>query len=159
MGAPEVTFIRNLIAQHPHASRFRLSMLVCEAWNWRQPNGVPCGMLARGLMLTLHRAGHITLPPPRCVVLTNNIVRRKPPEPWLLDTSAIEGKLSQFQPLEFRLVRRTPQEALFDSLIYQYHSLGYTRPVGEHLKYLVSSPPLATIVPWLLWPFPQRHGI
>jgi hypothetical protein len=41
--------------------------------------------------------------------------------------------------LEFRLVRRTPQEALFDSLIHYHHYLGYTRPVGEHLKYLVST--------------------
>jgi hypothetical protein len=36
-------------------------------------------------------------------------------------------------------VRRTPQEALFDSLIHYHHYLGYTRPVGEHLKYLVST--------------------
>jgi len=32
-----------------------------------------------------------------------------------------------------------PQEALFDGLIARYHYLGYTRPVGEHLKYLVFS--------------------
>jgi hypothetical protein len=34
-------------------------------------------------------------------------------------------------------VRRTPQEALFNSLIEHHHYLGYTQPVGEHLKYLV----------------------
>jgi hypothetical protein len=140
MRATDIAFIRELIAQHPTVSRLRLSALLCEAWNWRQPNGVPCDMLARGLMLALHRAGHITLPPPRRVAPTNNIVRKKPPAPWLLDTSAIEGTLSQLQPLVFVLVRRTPQEALFDSLIHHYHYLGYTRPVGEHLKYLVLGP-------------------
>ncbi len=139
MEVPEVTFIRELIAQHPTASRFRLSALLCQAWGWRQPNGVACDMLARGLMLALDRAGHITLPPPRRAALTNNIIRRRAPEPWLSDTSAVEIKLSELQPLEFVLVRRTPQEALFDSLIHQYHYLGYTRPVGEHLKYLVSA--------------------
>lgn len=145
--AQDAAFIRELIVRHPTASRCRLSVLLCEAWGWRQPNGAPCDILARGLMLALHRAGHIRLPPPRHVA-PNNIVRRRPPAPWLLDTSAIEAKLSDLKPLELLLVRRTPQEALFDSLIHHYHYLGYTRPVGEHLKYLVLSPtgrPLAAL--------------
>ena len=138
LNTQDVSFIRDLIARHPGASRYRLSVLLCEAWNWRQANGIASAMLVRGFMLALHRAGHITLPPPRRV-FPNNVTRRKPPQPWLLDTSPIEGKLSELQPLEFRLVRRTPQEALFDSLVHSHHYLGYTRPVGEHLKYLVSA--------------------
>jgi hypothetical protein len=39
--------------------------------------------------------------------------------------------------LEFRQVRRTSEEPLFNYLVAQYHPLGYTRPMGEHLKYLV----------------------
>ncbi|MCX6925743.1 MAG: hypothetical protein NT154_21420 [Verrucomicrobia bacterium] len=34
-------------------------------------------------------------------------------------------------------MRRTAQEGLLDRLLQNYHYLGYTRPVGEHLKYLV----------------------
>ena len=34
-------------------------------------------------------------------------------------------------------MRRTPEEALFNSLLQQHHYLGYSQPVGEHLKYLV----------------------
>ena len=34
-------------------------------------------------------------------------------------------------------VRRTPHEALFKGLMAAYHYLGYTQPVGEHLKFLV----------------------
>ena len=37
----------------------------------------------------------------------------------------------------FHQVRRTPDEAVFNSLLAQYHYLGYQQPVGEHLKYLV----------------------
>ena len=138
LSAQDVSFIRDLISRHPSASRYRLSVLLCEAWNWRQANGIPSAMFARGFMLALARAGHITLPLPRRI-MPNNVTRRKPPQPWLLDTSAIEGKLSQLQPLDFMLVRRTPQEALFNSLIHYHHYLGYARPVGEHLKYLVSA--------------------
>ena len=117
LSTQDISFIRDLITRHSDASRYRLSVLLCEAWNWRQANGIPSGMLARGFLLALERAGHITLPPPRRL-MPNNALRRRPPQPWLLDTSVIEGKLSELQPLEFRLVRRTPQEALFDSLIH-----------------------------------------
>ena len=34
-------------------------------------------------------------------------------------------------------MRRTADEPLFNSLMEQYHYLGYEQPVGEHLKYLV----------------------
>lgn len=147
LGKEDVAFICELIARHPEASRRRLSALLCEAWGWKQANGAPSDMLARGLMLALERAGHIALPP-RCQLPPNNIVRRATPAPMLLDTSPVEAKLSELQPLEFVLVRRTPYEALFDSLIHHHHYLGYTRPVGEHLKYLVLGPasrPLAAL--------------
>ncbi len=34
---------------------------------------------------------------------------------------------------------RTPEELLFNSLVEQYHYLGYEQPIGEHLKYLVKA--------------------
>lgn len=40
-------------------------------------------------------------------------------------------------PVTFHQVRRTPDEGVFNSLLAQYHYLGYQQPVGEHLKYLV----------------------
>ncbi len=45
--------------------------------------------------------------------------------------------LSALKPLEFCSVRRTASETVVDGLIEEYHYLGYTQPVGEHLKYLV----------------------
>ena len=45
--------------------------------------------------------------------------------------------LKELGELRFMQVRRTPMERLFNGLIAQHHYLGYTQPVGEHLKYLV----------------------
>lgn len=134
--AGEVSFIRRLIATHPSASRRQLSKLLCEAWEWRQPNGQLRDMVCRGLMLELHRAGHIELPvvrqrPP------NNITRRARPASIRIDQSPIGGTLSDLGALEIRQVRRTAEEKLFDGLIEAHHYLAYTRPVGEHLKHLV----------------------
>src|ERR1019366_363743 len=103
----DVHFIRALVATHPEQSRRALSQTLCNAWDWRQANGAARAMVCRGLMLALWRAGHIELP----------AVRRRPPNP-------LSG-------------RRPPQEACFNSLLQTHHYLGYSQPVGEHLKFMV----------------------
>jgi len=54
-----------------------------------------------------------------------------------VDETPLQVRLAELGPLEVRQVRRTPEEALFNSLLEHHHYLGYTQPVGEHLKYLV----------------------
>jgi hypothetical protein len=49
----------------------------------------------------------------------------------------MRASLAELQPLEFRQVRRTPDEPLFNALLAGHHELGYVQPVGEQLKYLV----------------------
>lgn len=134
--AADVHFIRELIAAHPADSRRALSHRLCLAWNWRQSNGAPRDMVCRGLMLALWRAGHIELPavrrrPP------NPLTVRARPQPIAVDTSPIRCGLGDLPELSFRQVRRTPEEALFNSLLQHHHYLGYTQPVGEQLKFIV----------------------
>ncbi|MFC1482347.1 DUF4338 domain-containing protein [Myxococcota bacterium] len=132
----DVAFIRALITRHPGASRYVLSKELCEAWDWRQPNGSLRDMVCRSLMLALHRAGHIELPPPRQKI-KNPLVHRKRPVLGQVDQSPVQMSLKALGPLTLRQVRRTEHEGLFNGLVETYHYLGYTQPVGEHLKYLV----------------------
>ena len=86
----EIDFIRRLIADHPRASRRRLSEKLCEAWQWKQANGAPRDMVCRGLLLMLHRAGQIELPvirfrPP------NPLAHRERPQEMLIDTTPLSG--------------------------------------------------------------------
>src|SRR6266852_8036616 len=134
--AADVQGIRDLIAAEPAVSRRALSFAVCAAWQWRQPNGLPCDAICRGLLLWLHRAGHIQLPPPQWTTRKAWRPRTSAP-PILIDTTPIARSLGALGPLVFHQVRRTPDEALFNSLLAQYHYLGYQQPVGEHLKFLV----------------------
>ena len=150
----DAAFIRELIAQNPTASRRALSKLLCEAWNWVQPNGALCDMVCRGFMLALHRAGQIKLPPVRWVN-PNPLAARRRPRPVTVDTTPLRGRLSDFQPLEFRQVRRTKEEATFNGLIEEHHYLGYTQPVGEHLKYMVYSGD--QLLACLAWSSAPRH--
>jgi hypothetical protein len=134
----DVAFVRDLVTRHEGSSRHALSRELCRAWDWRQANGVLRDMVCRGLMLALHRGGHIQLPPARHRPPDPFLTRRRP-EPVVVDTSPIEVRLADLGPLVFRQVRRTEEERLCDGLIEEHHWLGYTRPVGEHLKYLVKS--------------------
>ena len=150
----DIAFIRALIAAHPDKSRRALSVELCRAWNWVQPNGVTRDMVCRSLMLELHRAGHIELPPVRQVP-PNPLARRRRPAPVEIDSTPIQSTLKELGPLTVRQVRRTQDEPTLNSLIEQHHYLGYTQPVGEQLKHMVfaGDRPLACFT----WSSAPRH--
>jgi hypothetical protein len=150
----DLVIIRALIQEHPTASRRELSQQLCEVWNWVQPNGTLRDMVCRGLMLALERAGHIVLPSVRQRPPNPLAVRRRPQRPEI-DTTPIACGLKDLGWLEFRLVRRTREEPLFNALIEHHHYLGYTQPVGEQLKYTVHAGqrPVAC----LAWSSAARH--
>jgi len=153
----DLVFIRGLIAENPQCSRRALSIKLCEAWNWVQANGALRDMVCRGMMLMLHRQGLIELPPVRVVarVLRQGLSGRDKPAAVSVDQTALSVSLVELGPLQVRQVRRTPEEALFNSLLQEHHYLGYTQPVGEHLKYLVFAQgrPIACMA----WSSAPRH--
>jgi hypothetical protein len=152
----DAVFIRELMAAHPTASRRALSKRLCEAWGWVQPNGALCDMVCRGLMLALHRAGHIELPPVRYRPPNPFSVRKKPTVDVPIDRSPLRCELAALRPLTFRQVRRTDEEPVFNALIETHHYLGYTQPVGAHLKYLVRARD-GRLVACLSWSSAPRH--
>jgi len=150
----DAAFLQDLIERNPAASRRALSRLACQAWNWVQPNGALRDMVCRGLMLALHRRGHLVLPAPRRV-FPHPPAHRVKPVPVAVETEPIRSGLQDLLPLTFRQVRRTEEEATFNGLIEAHHYLGYTQPVGEHLKYLVRSG--ERLVACLAWSSAPRH--
>jgi hypothetical protein len=150
----DITFIQQLLAENPSVSRRRLSEKLCEAWQWKQANGALRAMVCRGLLLMLHRAGAIELPPIRFKT-PNPFLRRAAPAPMLIDTTPITGVLRELRPLDLQQVRRTADEPLFNSLMEHHHYLAYEQPVGEHLKYLVwaQGRPIACVA----WSSAPRH--
>ena len=154
ISAADVGVIRELIVAHRGQSRRQLSQRLCEAWDWRQANGAPRDMVARGLMLALARAGHIELPavkwrPP------NPLAERVRPGSIEVERTEISGKLRELGALQFRQVRRTGEEGCFNGLLEQHHYLGYSQPVGEQLKFMVyaGSRPVALFA----WSSAARH--
>lgn len=148
----EIGFVQELIDANPKITRRELSRRICVAWGWVQANGALRDMVCRGLLLTLHRSGRITLPSPRWC---GTGLSARTPESVVVDQTPFTGSLQQLGALEFRLVRRTPDEPVFNALIQQHHYLGYTQPVGEQLKYTVfaAQRPVAC----LAWSSAPRH--
>jgi Druantia protein DruA len=104
------------------------------------------------LMLKLHRAGLIELPAKVCAP-KNPLIRH--PAPSVLDEDGdwfaqrpLDCSLRELGPLRIEQVRRTRVEGLVGVLLARHHYLGYTRPVGEHLKYLVhgAGQPIAALI-------------
>jgi hypothetical protein len=132
----DVDFLSRIIADFPNESRRALSIRVCRDWNWMQPNGVLKDGVCRGLMLKLHREGHIKLPPRKRPYTGGRQLKQTILIPDI-DRAPIVSTVKKLQPIKIKQVRRTKLEKLFNSLIEHYHYLGYTQPVGEHLKYIV----------------------
>lgn len=151
----QIAFLREFIQAHPDSSRWKLSRQLCEAMDWKQPNGVLRDVVCRGLLLMLERAGQIQLPPVRWHIRGQNRKERLRPPAFLIDTTPLAMPLSGLGPVDVQLVRRTADEPLFHSLMEEHHYLGYEQPVGEHLKYLVwaQGRPVAC----LAWSSAPRH--
>jgi hypothetical protein len=132
----DISFIGKVIEELWGEGRTAISRRLCEVWDWRQTNGYLKDGVCRGLLLRLEQDQHITLPP-RLSTNNNSGNRKNSQATFDFCPTPITGALRDLAPISLRQVRRTPEEKLFNTLIRQYHYLGYTQPVGEHLKYLV----------------------
>jgi hypothetical protein len=128
--------IRQLIADHPTATRAGLSRLVCEQLSWRRDDGRLKDMSCRVAMLRMQGDGLLQLPPPR-----NGNNNGKPylrrtllaePEPLL--QLASPKKLGD---LHLQLVTERHDSHLHNEYIDRYHYLGYQPLPGAQLRYFV----------------------
>lgn len=133
----DIAAINKILSENPEKSRWFISREVCRIWEWRQPNGVLKDMVCRSLLLMLESKGLIKLPA-RKSNPRNYLANRKKPVKVFVDNTPVESRICDMA-INLVQIRRTPFEKMFNSLVDQYHYLGYTQPVGEHLKYIAFS--------------------
>lgn len=132
----ELQEIRQLIADHPAATRAHLSRLVCKRLGWRCDNGHLKDMNCRVAMLRMQDDGLLQLPPPRNG--NNNgkpylrRTRQAEPEPPLRAASPRE-----LGDLQLQLVSSRQDSHLHNEYIDRYHYLGYQPLPGAQLRYFV----------------------
>lgn len=151
----DVATVKEIIESYPEKSRRFISQEVCRVWNWRQPNGVLKDMVCRSLLLLLESKGFIKLPA-RKFKPSNPLANRRKPAKVIIDQTPIHCSLNDLNPVKTIQVRKTSFEKQFNGLVSEHHYLGYTQPVGEHLKYIAFSGdrPLACLAwgsaPWYI---------
>jgi hypothetical protein len=139
IGGAEISEIKSLIEANPLWSRYRLSLVLAQRWQWYSASGQLKDMAARTLLQKLQERDLIALPERR-----RGPVRRTPPLSLeLFDAvvpESVVGDLSALQPLEIQVVgRKQPDYHRFRRYLAQHHYLSYGGPIGENIGYLIKS--------------------
>jgi hypothetical protein len=154
IGGAELQQIRQLLAEHPEWSRWRLSRELARSWNWCNAAGQLKDMAARTLLLKLEQRGLIQLPARRSTPSNRMRDKRLPDLDWVVDQRPVIGPLEALLPLSIRECSGTDPKAvghrvLFDVLLHRHHYLSHRSSVGENLQYLVcdaQTRPLACVL-------------
>lgn len=134
----DLKMIRTEISRSQPPLRAQIARTVCERLDWRDETGRLKTMSARVALLRLHRQGLIELPPPRnSNGNTKGLLKQTVSLP--VKPMRIEGSVESLAPVELALVQGRQDSAHWNTLIDQYHYLGYQRLPGAQLRYLICS--------------------
>ena len=164
----ELIAIRQLIKDHPHATRAELSRLSCQSLGWRKPDGGLKAMSCRVAMLRMMEDDLITLPPPRRRPTLSPITFTAQTDPQ----TPIVAPVHALPPLQICPVARKEHSRLWNEYIHRYHYLGYKTLPGAQQRYLVTSGQQIVAAlgfgaaawqtaprdQWIGWTHPQRQS-
>jgi hypothetical protein len=136
----DLSFVRELIANHPTWSRHQLSLSLAEAWNWRTATGRLKNFASQSLLLKLEKRGLIRLPPRRQAPSAHLIRPPEPELPWP-DPDPITGSLAGITPLSIEpLSTKQSRYQVLAHYLIRHHYLGLRRSVGENMAYVARDP-------------------
>jgi hypothetical protein len=130
----DIQFIRAIISKHYQRGRSHISRVLCEAWQWVQPNGKLKEYAARDLLLRLEEQGLVELP--KRLRPKNNLKKKTLDQIPLFLKQPIAGSAGEYGQPCIELVH-SQGSYLWDYLVHHHHYLGLPKLVGEHLRYLV----------------------
>jgi len=135
IGNEQLSQIKTIMRENPEINITRLSVKLCELWNWRFPSGDTKDMSCRNMLRKLAKQGEIVLPQ------SHRGARAHGNKPRTIpclehDTAPIVGCLKDIIPVSIEIVDKA--SALeFASMLVQYHYLGFNNTIGRNMKYMV----------------------
>jgi hypothetical protein len=136
----DILWLQSWIDEHPSWSRYRFACELCKLWAWYTPIGQLKDFAARSFLLKLMGRGLITLPPIRTEKqrVRGYAAPIPPPVVELQQPSVIASSLADLTPISLIIPESgSAEEHLFHHHLANHHYLGFTRTVGENLKYVV----------------------
>ena len=136
----EIEEICTTVEMFPGLSRRELASTLCEHLEWTTASGGLKVTACLGLLEKLEAQGRIRVQATRAYRLSARA------EPQHSETTAppsqrLEGRLSDFGEVRLELVSGRQQTELWNEYVDRYHYLGYRKPFGCPLRYLVVAEP------------------
>ena len=130
----DIAFIQATITQHYSRGRSHISRVLCQVWNWTQPNGKLKEYAARDLLLRLEEKGFVKLPPR--LSRKNNLKHKSFDQIPLFIKEQLDGSIGNYFYPVIRPAASSQDKYLWDYLIHHHHYLGCPRLVGEYIRHL-----------------------
>ena len=131
----DIELIRKTISENPQITRRKLSIIISQHLNWRQPNGQLKDCACRYVLLRLHKKGLINLPHPGGHFKPQSVPIKQ--VSFIEPTTEITGTINDFDTPVFKIVANAEQRNLWNYLVEKYHYKGCRVVVGRQLKYLI----------------------
>ena len=133
----EIAWIKQTMRENPQMGRTALSVKLCERWNWRRGDGQLKDIAGRELLRKLEKLELLQLParqskggPAIAPEIPIVAINKEPVCSLIKDLGALKVIPVQGSGNE---------NDTFNYLLKQYHYLGFIRPVGQNMKYLLYS--------------------
>lgn len=139
-GLREIEEICRTVEMLPGLSRRELASTLCEHLEWRTASGGLKVTACLGLLEKLEAQGRIRVQATRAYRLSAQAEPR-PGERTDPPCQRLEGRLSDLGEVRLELISGRPQTELWNEYVERYHYLGYRKPFGCALRYLVAAEP------------------
>lgn len=143
----DLSNIKEIVRMYPKLSRKELIRTICENLRWASAILTKREKKIEEGLEVLEKAGEIRLPPKaKTSGWDNNSFpvyrgsrRKKIPITHKTDPKEeTSGLINEFFPINVGIADTVEKEALWDEYVKRYHELGYGKPFGNQLKYLIS---------------------
>ena len=134
----DIEWIKQTMRENPKMGRTPLSVKLCERWTWRRSAGQLKDIACRELLRKLEKLELLQLPPRQ----TGGGSAKAPRIPTMVvNQEPVCCSLKQLGGLIMVKVSGSGTENdMFNYLLKHFHYLGFTRAVGQNMKYLLYSP-------------------
>lgn len=136
--ARDINVISKLVQKYFKEGRTRISVEVCKALNWTQPNGWLKDRACREVLKALQTKRYLRLPKPK-VARKRGKNHSGSQKTFLQSVKTTPITSADLYALVVRQVKGGRDKILWNWLVKKYHYLGFKVFVGRSLKYLVYS--------------------
>ena len=116
----DIQVIKEIVEKYRNENKTKIIKVICETFNWRQPNGNPKDMACREVLFRMNKIGLISLPPTH-----PGYYRRRKRTFWkeMTELAISEEVIKEvnFDNIKLKMVRWTEQEKTWNYLIDKYH--------------------------------------